>query len=65
MTDAVDDDSVLSDQELREEARAIYGSDDIEIDDNASVSRCDGEPAAWVQAWVYVRYDVEPDPEEG
>lgn len=44
-----------SDKVLRVAARRIYGSDEIEIDDNAKTSRgCD--PGTWVAAWVWV-YD--------
>lgn len=42
---------------LVEKARNIYGSDDIEIDDNALTSRGD-DPGTWVQAWVWVYDDA-------
>lgn len=45
-----------SPQEI-EAARASYavGSDDnIEVDDDARVSRVDGTNAYWVSAWVYL-----------
>lgn len=39
------------------EARALYGSDDIEIDEDAEISET-GEgthdAGTWVQAWVFV-----------
>jgi hypothetical protein len=35
-----------------EEARAQYGSDDIEIDDDASTSP--GDAGTWVSAWVWI-----------
>ena len=47
----------MTNEELIKLARATYGSDDIEIDDNAVVSCADD--GAFVQAWVWVRY---PDP---
>lgn len=52
MTEQTDDD-------LRRAARATYGSDDIEIDDNAIVSR--GDDGAFVAAWVWVYYDETED----
>ena len=36
-------------------ARALYQEDDIEIDDDALVSRA--EDGFWVQAWVWVGND--------
>jgi len=39
-------------ESLRDRARAQYGSDDIEIDDQAEVSV--GADGAWVQGWVLV-----------
>jgi hypothetical protein len=38
--------------ELIQRATEMYGSDDIEIDDDASVSEATN--GAWVQAWVWV-----------
>ena len=38
-------------------ARREYQTDDIEIDDNAKISRTD-ENGAWVQAWVWVSDEV-------
>ena len=36
-------------------ARQIYGSDDVEIDDNARASRDDEEgTGTWVQGWLWV-----------
>lgn len=37
---------------LRDEAEALYGNDELEIDDVAYVSPADG--GAWVSAWVWV-----------
>lgn len=38
-------------------ARFIHDEGDIEVDDNAKISRPDGNPerGAYVQAWVWVR----------
>ena len=55
MTEQTDDD-------LRRAARATYGSDDIEIDDNAVVSR--GDDGAFVAAWVWVRFEDEDEDED-
>lgn len=41
------------------EARDLYGSTEIEIDDNAGASRADG--GLWVAAWVWLD---RPDEEE-
>lgn len=49
----------LTDEEYRKQADSEYGSDDVEIDSDAIVSR-DGEPdqrGAFVQAWVWVAHD--------
>lgn len=35
-----------------ESARAIYGSDDINIDDGAGISQSDD--GVWVHAWVWL-----------
>lgn len=51
-----------SDDDLRQAARAAYGSDDIEIDDNAIVSR--GDDGAFVAAWVWVRFAEDEDSDE-
>lgn len=51
-----------SDDDLRQAARAAYGSDDIEIDDNAIVSR--GDDGAFVAAWVWVRFEDDEDDED-
>lgn len=49
----------LTDTEYREDARTIYASDDIDIDDTATVSRSgeDDQDGAYVQAWVWVSHD--------
>ena len=49
-----------TDAELIAQARAMYASDDVEIDDDAKVSGSD--LGAYVQAWVWVPY---PEPSEG
>jgi hypothetical protein len=43
-------------KEMIAAARGLYQSDDIEIDDNAKLSRAEGNPenGAFVQAWVWV-----------
>lgn len=51
-----------SDDDLRQAARAAYGSDDIEIDDNAIVSR--GDDGAFVAAWVWVPFAEDEDSDE-
>lgn len=43
-----------------EVARAIHQDGDTEIDDNATVSRADGE-GRWVSAWVWVSDDEMED----
>lgn len=40
---------------LIEQARKIYASDEIEIDDNAKAHQTGDETGHWVAAWVYVR----------
>ncbi len=40
---------------LRAQARNEYGSDEIEIDDEAEVSETGDGTGVWVAAWVYVR----------
>lgn len=37
-----------------EAARAIYASDDVEIDDAPKLSRSDEDKGTWVAAWVWV-----------
>jgi hypothetical protein len=41
-----------STEEERERARDLYGSDDVEIDENARASR--GEGGTWIAAWVWL-----------
>lgn len=43
---------LLASPSLRADAEAEYGSDDIEIDDDASTSPTDD--GVWVSAWVYL-----------
>lgn len=44
------------DAALVERARDLYGSDDVNVDEGAKISR--GSEVSWVQAWV--RVPVEP-----
>lgn len=41
---------------LQELARKEYGSDEIEIDDEADIS--EGDDGTWVQAWVFLSNDT-------
>lgn len=51
----------MTDKEIIAEAREMYASDgEIEIDDNARVSRSDA-PGAYVAAWVWVPFDEDED----
>lgn len=43
----------------RERAKALYGSDNIEISEDAGVS--EGDEGVWVAAWVLV--DLEESPQ--
>lgn len=47
-----------TDEEARERARKLYGSDEIEVDVDAQVTQLDEpgpvEGAAWVAAWLFV-----------
>ena len=45
-----------------EEARAVYGSDEVEIDDVALTSVSD--EGVWVQAWVWLPKDEDGDETE-
>jgi hypothetical protein len=48
------DNATCSNELYRQMAQALYGKDgEIEIDDNADVSR-GNDPGAYVQAWVWV-----------
>jgi hypothetical protein len=45
-------------------ARTALQTDDLEIDDDATISLVDeeeGTPGAWVQAWVWVAKDQVPE----
>jgi hypothetical protein len=42
-------------EKLIELARETYASDDVEIDDDATLSR--GDSGCWVQAWVFLYND--------
>lgn len=44
-------------EELIEQARAQYASDDLEIDDDAKVSPTGDGTGHWVQAWVYINVE--------
>ena len=51
------------DEVLRNAARRNYANpsnDDIEIDDDAKISRCD--EGAWIQAWVWVPFPRRIEP---
>lgn len=50
--DGVPDGSERATLEEIDAARIEYGNDDIQIDDDAAVSRADN--GAWVSAWVWV-----------
>lgn len=50
-------DNVATPEEIQR-ARRQYGSDDIEIDDNAAASR--GDDGFWVAAWVWLPNPKEP-----
>lgn len=47
-----------------EAARDEYASDEIEIDDDALASRPDEEEGLWVQAWLWVRIENEPEEDD-
>ena len=49
----------MTDAELIAQARAMYASDDVEIDDDAKVSSSD--LGVYVQAWVWVPYPEPPE----
>lgn len=53
----------LTDAQYRRKAEREYANDDIDIDDNAVVSRCGDEDAngAYVQAWVWVSHRREEE----
>lgn len=62
--------AAVASQGLRDLAHELYGSDEIEIDDEgAGTSPADGE-GTWVQAWVWISHDelvehgLEEDEEE-
>lgn len=42
----------MADSDLREQAHDLYGTDEVEIDDEAATSEADN--GTWVQAWVWV-----------
>lgn len=44
----------MSNQWYRSEADRLYASDDVEIDDEARISRDEEGAGAWIQAWVWV-----------
>ncbi len=47
----------VASQGLRDLAHELYGTDEIEIDDEgAGTSPADGE-GTWVQAWVWISHD--------
>lgn len=52
----------LTDEQYREAARNVYGSDDVEFDQGVrlpKVSRARDESGAWIAAWVWI--DAESD----
>jgi hypothetical protein len=57
------------DERYRSQARTEYATDEVEIDEGATVSI--GDRGAWVAAWVYVPNtdvdddDPDPDPTTG
>lgn len=55
----------MTDAEAIERARALYASDDLEIDGTPALSRVDPElqadPGVWVAAWVWVADDEAQD----
>lgn len=66
MPDGTDDGTKQrhTDQWYIAHARVEYGDEGrIEIDDDAKVSR-GSDPGAYVQAWVWVYDDLDPDDEE-
>jgi len=58
---AVNDPDLLATPEELDRARAIHGSDEVEIDEGALTSRCEEENGLWVSAWVWVPLP-EPEP---
>lgn len=44
------------------EARQLHGSDDINIDSDAKLSICE-DGSYWIQAWVFMSKEEEPDAE--
>lgn len=62
LREVVNDPDLRATPEELDRARAIYGSDEIEIDEGAFTSRCEEENGLWVSAWVWVRV---PEPEYG
>lgn len=62
LREVVNDPDLRATPEELDRARAIYGSDEIEIDEGAFTSRCEEENGLWVSAWVWVKL---PEPEYG
>jgi len=62
LREVVNDPDLRATPEELDRARAIYGSDEIEIDEGAFTSRCEEENGLWVSAWVWVTL---PEPEYG
>lgn len=52
----------IADETLRDRADELYGSEDIEIDDEG-VGTAPSDDGVWVQAWVFVRDEEEEDEE--
>lgn len=55
LREVVNEPDLLATPEELDRARAIYGSDEIEIDEGAFTSRCEEENGLWVSAWVWVK----------
>ena len=54
----------VADEGLCDEARALYGSDEIEVDDQ-SVGVSHADDGSWVNAWLWVPNAEEDEDEEG
>lgn len=51
----------MSAPDLIQQARDLHAGDDLQIDDDATISEAEG--GAWVAAWVWVEYPEEGAPE--
>ena len=50
-------------KQYREQAQKMYATEDLQIADNAKVSKRIGDDGAWVQGWVWV-YETDVEGEE-